>query len=266
MKKLLTGAALATSLLVSNASAIVGLVDIEVGAGIWSSQMSGTLGTDTLNVDFEKDLKLDASSNTYFFAKFDHFIPVVPNLRYENQALTVSGTGTLAVPVAIPGLSTGLVASAPTTSNISLNMQDLTFYWGVPGLNTLTLGILDIEFGVDLKLIEGKLAFSAAGTESKVPDFSEPLPMGYLAAVVDIPFVDVVLEGSYKTLPLGDSGKVEEIKVKAAWTLPIPTPLIDWNIEGGYKQFSIELADDKISKTQFKIANSGIFYGLNVAF
>ncbi len=261
MKKVLAGMALASSLLISEASAIAGLVDIEVGAGLWSSQMSGTLGDKTTSFDFEKDLGLDKTSNTYYYARFDHFVPLLPNLRYEKQAFSTSGKGNKAG--TIPG--TAISLGANTNTDITLDQQDLTFYWGIPGLGVLTGGILDIEFGVDVKLLDGSFGFNVAGVKQNPIDISATLPLAYLGVLVDIPFIDMGLEGSIKKIAFKDSS-LEEVKLKVDYVLPIPTPLIDFSVEAGLKTLHLQIADSSISKTEFNLDNSGIFYGLNVKF
>jgi len=265
MKKAMIGAFAALSMAATSANAIAGLVDIEIGGGVWNASPSGqvTYGkTNPTEIDFADDLNLDDSSNGYVYLRFDHFIPIVPNLRLEQQNYTTTGKGAISTGVTFGDIT--YTASADTKTDVTLNQQDVILYWGIPGLNALTAGILDIELGIDVKTIDGEITLtSSEGTDTV--DFNVPVPMGYAAVLVDIPFIPVGLEVSSKMISYGDS-KIQDTKAKVDVTLPLPIPLVELAFEGGMKQQTIEISDDLVDDLNVKFETSGIFFGANLKF
>lgn len=263
MKKAIIGTFAALSMAATSANAIAGLVDVEIGAGVWNASPSGQItygpAATAGEVDFADDLKLDDSSNSYMYLRLDHFIPIVPNVRLEQQNYTTTGEGSVSATFG------DVTLSGATETDVTLNQQDIILYWGIPGVNALTAGILDIEFGIDVKQIDGELTLTDVDGDTDTVDFSVPVPMGYAAVLVDIPFIPVALEVSSKMLAAGDS-KIQDTKAKVDVTLPLPIPLIDLAIEGGMKQQTIQIADDLVDDLDMKFENSGIFFGANVKF
>ena len=262
MKKVIISAFAALTMAVTSANAIAGLVDIEIGAGTWNASPSGqiTYGKTTpTEIDFADDLNLDDSSNGYMYVRIDHFIPIVPNVRIEQQNYTTSGDGLVSANFG------DVTLSGATKTDVTLNQQDLILYWGIPGLNALTAGILDIELGIDVKKIDGELTLTDATNNTDTVDFSVPVPMGYAAVLVDIPFIPVGLEVSTKMLGMGNS-KIQDTKAKVDVTLPLPIPLIELAVEAGMKQQTIQIADDLVNDLDMKFETSGVFFGANVKF
>lgn len=261
MKKVIISTVAALTMAVTSANAIAGLVDIQIGGGVWNASPSGqiTYGkTNPTEVDFADDLNLDDSSNSYMYLRFDHFIPIVPNVRIEQQNYSTSGKGLVSANFG------DVTISGNTNTDVTLNQQDFILYWGIPGLNALTAGILDIELGIDVKKIDGELTLDD-GTNTDSVDFSVPVPMGYAAVLVDIPFIPVGLEVSTKMLSSGNS-KIQDNKAKVDVTLPLPIPLIELAVEAGMKQQTIQIADDLVNDLDMKFETSGIFFGANVKF
>ena len=258
MKKLIITAAAGLTFFASQASAIAGLVDVEVGGGTWGPTLTGDVayGANATEMDLEKDLGIESDANSYMYMRFDHFIPIVPNLRVDIQNYTATGTGTAT------GDFNGVTFGTDTTTDITLNQTDIILYWGIPGVNALTAGILDIEFGIDVKQIEGEIALTSASASAEPADFSASIPLLYAAVLVDIPFIPVALEVSAKQL----GSIVNETKAKIDFTLPLPIPLIDIGIEAGMKQQTIAITDDIVEDLEVTIDNSGVFFGANVKF
>ena len=257
--------ALGASLMLSttSASALAGLVTVDAGGGMWmskfnSSSIKGVVsGTD---VEITTDLKNDNS--TYWYLRLDHFIPVVPNVRVEGLNFTTKGTATGSATI----LGQDLTLSN-STANITLNQIDYTAYWGIMGLNTLTLGVLDVEWGVNVKMLDGSIEM---GTLNKA--FQAPIPMAHLGVIVDaghlIPVVPVPkITAIYRTI----GGVVSDMDIKASWALPIPTPIITFGFELGYRQQTIDTSATYIQNLSSDIPNinfdySGAYFGANIGF
>jgi outer membrane protein len=244
---LLTAAALSVS---ANAGV---LLDAEVGAGMWNPAPSGTINYGE-SIDLEKDLGLDSSTNGYLYAQFDHFIPIIPNVRVEQQSLTLDSTYNLS------SVDFGTESfSGDTNIKLDLTQQDLVLYWGIPGLNLLTIGMFDVDFGIDVKKFSGSISL-----DDEVADLDFIVPMGYLAAKVDLPYIPLI-RASYKTITYKDSS-ISDAMVKMSFDLPIPIPLIDIRADLGYKTQSIVLDTDLSDSLSTDITFSGVFFGINAKF
>jgi len=258
MKKILLSSVVAMGL-ASTVNAGV-IVDFEAGAGMWSASPSGEINYDGRNLDLENDLGLDSSTNNYLYADFSHFVPLIPNVRVERQELKVDATKQLAN--AKFGDKT---YNENTTTSVDLTQNDLILYWNIPGLKLLTAGILKVDFGIDLKQFDGSVSLDAPVVGESVADMSFVVPMGYVAATVDPPFIPATISASYKTLSY-DGSSISDMMAKLSVNLPIPIPLIDIKADIGYKEQSLVI-DPSLSDTlDADIKFKGMFFGLSAKF
>ena len=250
---LATVAAIGTS---ANAGVIL---DFEAGIGMWDAAPSGSMSYTGSNIDLENTLGLENSSNMYMYADFNHFIPIIPNLRVEKQDLIMDSTKAI----------TGLVFDSKTyakdtKTNLDLSQQDLILYWGIPGLNILTAGIVDINFGLDLKQFKGGITLSD-DTDERTADIDFVVPMGYVAATIDHPFIPATLSASYKTISYKDSS-LKDIMAKVSVNLPIPLPFVDIKAEVGYKKQTLDLDKDLTDSLSANLEFSGLILGISAKF
>lgn len=260
MKKVLlsTISALTIATTSLNAGAIV---DIEVGAGSWMAETSGGFkykGGDSF--DMKDTLGIDDSTNTYFYADFNHFVPLIPNLRLENQALTQDATKQ------ISNLNFGSQSyNGSTKTNLDLSQTDYILYWGIPGLKLLSAGILDVKWGLNLKQFDGYIELNETNAGKTRANLDFLVPMGYLAAKINPPFIPASIEASTKVISYKGSS-LDDTMVKASFNLPIPVPLIDFKLDVGYKTQTLDLDDDLSDDFNGKIENKGMFAGISAKF
>lgn len=261
MKKMVKKIAL-TTILTSTITANAGvLVDAEVGAGVWGSSPSGNIhyGDKGSNIDLENDLGLKTSSNTYIYAYFEHFIPILPNIRVEQQQLKIDGNKLNSITF------DNKVYTGDIDTNLDLTQNDFTLYWGIPGINLFTGGILDVNFGINVKQFQGYVKIDSSLTEASKANLNFFVPMGYLAAVVDIPVLPIKVSANYKTISYKDSS-LRDMMVKVSFKLPIPEPIIDFSIDLGYKKQSLIISKDLSDNLNTDIKFEGPFIGLNAKF
>jgi len=263
MKKI-SKIALAT-IITSTISANAGVIlDAEVGAGVWNSSPSGTIhyGDNGSNIDLENDLGLESNSNTYLYAYFEHFIPLIPNARVEQQKLKISGTSKPITSLTFNGNK----YETKINTDLDLTQNDFTVYWGIPGINLFTAGILDVNFGINLKQFQGHIQLDETLTDtSDKVDLDFFVPMGYLAAVVDVPILPIKFNANYKTISYKDSA-LRDIMAKVSLELPLPIPLIDFSIDVGYKKQTLSISKDLSDNLNTDIKFEGPFVGLNAKF
>jgi outer membrane protein len=255
MKKILLSS-VASVMLATAASAAI---DVEVGAGIWNPSLSGDVkygATAQESTNFN-DLGLDGSdsTNTYIYADFSHFVPLIPNIRVEKLSYEIDGKSTLTTPI-------NFGDSTFTTTNTSVTMEqtDIIAYWNVPLIETVTAGVVDLNFGLDIKKVTGDVTVNSVKAS-----FDEPLPLLYLNARIDIPFAPVKLEATTKRISY-DNASVADNEAKINIELPIPSPLITFSADIGYKSQEIVIPDNLVDNLDVDVKTSGLFFGVNVGF
>jgi len=260
-KKLITIGSIALTLLTTTANAGV-LLDFEVGAGSWNAKPSGNIDYGT-NIDIQDDLGLNDSNNIYLYADFNHFVPIIPNIRIEQQNLEMDATANL-------GNITfnNTTYNGSTATKLDLKQQDLLLYWGVPALKLATAGMLRVDFGIDLKKFDGSIVLDSKvnnNTQSETANIDFIIPMGYIGATFDPPLIPASLSASYKTIRY-DGSSINDIMAKVSIDLPIPLPLIDIKLDLGYKQQSLVISESVSDNLTADIKFSGMFFGISAKF
>jgi outer membrane protein len=261
MKKIILSSIAAVGIMTSANAGMV--IDVTAGAGMWNAAPSGYVNGGSngdTNFDLETDAGLEESSNLYYYIDVDHFVPLLPNVRIERQELTMDATKSMNIQFLGKNFNAG-----DTKTSLDLGQNDLSLYWGVPGLNLLTAGILDVGFGLNLKQFNGSVELSNtnAGTENVDMDFV--VPMGYLSATVDPPFIPAKVFASYKTISYKDSS-LNDIAAKVMINLPIPLPLIDFTADIGYKEQSLTIDESLSDDINVDIKFSGVTFGISAKF
>ena len=80
-------------------------------------------------------------------------------------------------------------ANAPFASELKLDHYDVGFYYGIPGLKIATAGILNVDLGLDLRIIDFKERITgqdatSGQTVTQSESFIFPAPMLYLGLQV----------------------------------------------------------------------------------
>ena len=243
MKKVLSTLVCAV-VLATTASA--DLLRVELGAGSWSQTTKGGLSY-TANSATAADISDESTaSQTYAWALFKHFVPIVPNLRVEYASVSTTGLAS--------GSFRGF--DLPVSAETSLDMTQLDV---IPYYNILDNTFwTTIDLGFSIKMIE---IAQASGTDSyDYPAIA--VPLGYARARVEVPFTGVGAEADMKIISAGDN-EISDMRVKVDYTFDI-TPLIQPGIEVGYRVQTILLDDTKGTKVDYEF--SGIYAGLMLRF
>lgn len=151
---------------------------VDAAVGGWAYDPSGHLAYKGDSLDLENDLGYEDKSGAMVRAKFDLPTPM-PNLYFMATPMSFEGSG-------MKGFRFGDVTfnpSVPFDSKLELNQYDIAFFYAVPLLQTASMDTLNIEYGINLKLLDvyAEVKQDSLGLqESK--SLSAPLPMIYLAA------------------------------------------------------------------------------------
>ncbi len=213
-------------------------IGVYAGAGSWSAEPDGSVGTDAEPITAQ-ELGLEKDSNTYFYFALEHPVPVIPNVRIAKTELVTSGSAVVTREFQLDEVT--FVGNADTRSEVDLSHTDVTLYYEV----------LDNWVSFDVGLT-GRIMDAYARVEGTVQETGEEgfesielegtLPMLYTRARFDLPFSGWHVGGTLNYV--GYSGDTFTDLDMSVGYLSDGLAL-DVGFEVGYRQFKIEVDDDE---------------------
>ncbi len=229
---------------------------LEVGVGYWRQTPSGTLEykpvSTTDNLDLKNDLNYDSKNKPFARVKVE--LPLfLPNLYFMATPMEFKGTGSKNASFTYGGQT--FTGNVPFDSKLKLDHYDLAFYYPLPFLNTATLGVLNVELGLNARIIdfEGTIdQQSTATTASK--KMTIPVPMVYAGIQVK-PIKTFSVEAEGRGVSYGANHYYDiigRLKIK---------PVGPLFISGGYRYESIKI-DQSDVKADIKFAGPFVEAGV----
>jgi len=267
MKRFLSCMLIAVFLMFPVASSALPGIDIEAAVGGWRQTPSGDLSyvsgvydiEDTL--DLENDFGFEEETRVTGRLKIE--LPVVPTVYVVAAPMDFEGVGEKSV--AFEFGDTRFEAGESISSKLTLNQYDIGLYYGIPFLKTATSGKLNIDLGVNVRIMDinaevtGQVRDSTTGfnyTETHSKSVMAPIPMLYLAVQFK-PVDRFAVEAEARGISTGDDkiySLVGRVKVK------VLGPAF---VAGGYRYDVIKVEEeDVIVDTTF----SGPFLEAGVQF
>lgn len=238
--------ALALTVLLASTQSQADVLGAGLGTGIWTSGPVGTVTTNSNEFDVEKDTGLDASNNNYVWAYFNHPVPLIPNIRLESTQVTSSGNGSQSVTFQ------GQTFNSDNQTDLNLNQVDVLLYWGVP------LPIVDINYGFGAKQFTGDLTITDSNNNRETTDLDGTVPVGYLAAIANIPSLPLSVSADIKTL-----GSIyNDTTLKARYD--ITSFGLKLGIEAGYRNQALKT--DEMGDIDVDMKIDGYFAGVTLVF
>lgn len=192
MKKALFSLAATAAILSSSQADTLG---VEAGIGIWQTDLSGYIKKGTDSFDLKDDLGYgDSETNNYFYASFEHPIPLVPNIKIQHTKLKQSATGTMTKTATFNGKS--FSASANVDSNLQLNQTDFILYY------ELLENWINLDLGLNAKHLNASINLKSGSTETK-ESIDTVIPMLYAKAKFDLPFTGLSAESDISYITMG---------------------------------------------------------------
>lgn len=226
------------------------VLGIYAGADLWQSRNSGHFANDEPMQQF--DFK-NRSQQAYYLA-FEHFIPIVPNLRLQQVSLQTEGSVRLADAFSFAGED--FHAGGQLTSSISLRNTDYIFYYEL-----FDNPLFSFDLGISAKHLKGDFVVASAGAGATAP-LNQWLPMLYLNTKVGIltTGLEVFLAGSISAVK---DGQLYDAQVGVAYQL-VDALLVDARLKLGFRamDLSLEGLDNLYADMTFK----GLFAGIELHF
>lgn len=228
VKRILIGSlALSMGLVLQTANADT--LGFRAGTGIWQPESSGTFRHGGGDIDLKNDLYLKDEDQQYVYALLEHPIPLIPNIKISQTALSSKGTGDVATEYVF-GTSTYTV-STPVTTEMVLDHSDITAYWRILD------NWLNFDLGITARKFDGKLTVTAGGVTEQT-NIDKTLPMLYTSIGIELPFVEDLFIGIESNVLSLDGHTISDITTKISYTTSY---LIGFEV--GYRAFAIKLDD-----------------------
>jgi outer membrane protein len=233
-------------------------VGVEFAVGVWEQSPQGQLSFEEIfesdNLDLEDDLNYD--DETRLFARLKIDMPaVIPNIYLMATPMDFDATSQLNRNVKFGDIV--IPINVPFSSELILDHFDVALYYGIPGLETATADLLNVEIGINIRVYDfvGKVDVPSLGlTESG--DFTAPVPMIYLGAQLR-PLEKLAIEAEARGIVFGDD-KGYSLIGRLKWK--VFGPLF---IAGGYRYDKIDIEEDDFT---LDIDFSGLFAEAGFAF
>lgn len=202
----------------------------------WMPEATGSYGTQGNQVAYD----LEDEGQLQLAVALHHPIPLIPNIRLERQELETTGFRS--------GSDNG------TQHTLDLQHDTVTLYYRL-----LDNQLARIHFGVSAKRFDGYVGETLSGNGFKV---DETIPTGYLMGSLGLPFSGLSVYARGHLLAFDDN-KVQDIEAGVQYRL-FNTPLLDGNLQVGYRAFNLELDNVAGLYTDFEF--KGPFVGFQLHF
>jgi outer membrane protein len=176
-KKLFITVLILSMLVIPQIAASAGM---EIAVGLWYQEPSGNMGYKGESLSVEKELKYDDETKPYGRLKINTPL-ALPNIYLMATPMEYEGNGEKNVNFTFGDVTFN--GSVPFDSKVKLDHYDIGLYYGLPFIKTLTLNMLNVDVGIDARIIDFKAEINQQSTsrkESKSLTFV--VPMGYAAA------------------------------------------------------------------------------------
>lgn len=227
------------------------LLSVEVGAGNWTHDPSGSfkynVGGSGDQIDLASDLGLKEEDDSYLYALFRHPAPLIPNIKIMNSAMSHAGTGTSTFNFG------GTSYSTSYTTKFSLDHTDITAFWNLWDTAGLTL-----DLGLTARQLDGKVSVDDGSTLTET-NIDGTVPMLY-ASVALSPIDSLRISAEMSYLGAGDTAFTDSTAKISYY----PTGLLGFGIEAGVRKMNLEL--DNQNGNYANADFSGSFIGLTFKF
>jgi len=204
-----------------------------VGGGLWDYDSTGTFGTTGDDViDVESDLNFSSQQDAYVWAAFEHFVPIIPNIRVEAASMGSDGAAT--------NLNYGGVnVSGP--ASVNLDTAEAILYY------RLLDNWVSLDLGISVRNVDGDFIIA-----SEKVSISETIPMLYGSVQFELPLSGFSVGGDISIINYSGS-EYRDVRLRAVYEIGII------GFEAGYKTSTIVL--DDVSGVTADLEFSGLMLG-----
>lgn len=215
-------------------------LDIEAALGLWHQEPSGSLGYKGASLNLTDELNFGSEDKLMGRVKLN--LPALPGLYFVGTRTEFKGEGETSAPFTFGNIL--FLPGVPFDSKLQYNHYDIAVFYPIPLLKTATLSRLNLELGVNARIVDFRARISQLGV-SQSEDITVVVPMLY-AGVQVRPVKFLSIEAEARGLAISSQHVADFIgRVKIR-----PFPLVF--LAGGYRYEDIEI-DQSGLKADFEI-------------
>lgn len=216
-------------------------IGFEAAGGLSPISPSGNIAYKGIALDLKNDLNYGKMNSLYGRVKVD--LPLFfPNIYLMVTPMKFDGQGKKTASFRYGDL--GFSADVSFDSTLKLDHYDGAFFYGVPALKTATAGKINVELGLNVRIIDFKTEIKQTVISSPTPfeqskSLTLPVPMGYLALQLS-PIDLLKLEGEFRGITYSSDHYYDlagRVKIKAFKFL---------FVAGGYKYQTIKIDQNDV--------------------
>ena len=193
-KKILLASAIAAAVSVPVHADAIG---IYVGAQAWQNEAKGGFAENTNLASFA----FKEQTNSSFYAKFEHPLPLIPNLRLRTGTLEGPGAANLSSSFDFEGKTYN--SATELTTNLDFVNSDVTLYWEI-----LDNDLVGFDIGLTAKYLSGDFSVTGTTNSGQATSFEDAslwIPMAYVSTKIAIPMTGVFVYGDVNFVSYDDN-------------------------------------------------------------
>ncbi|MCF8037584.1 MAG: TIGR04219 family outer membrane beta-barrel protein [Desulfobacteraceae bacterium] len=218
-------------------AAALPLIDMEAAVGGWGTSPSGSMAYKGESLDLEDDFNYDDETALTGRLKIDMPL-VIPNIYLMATPLEYEGTGSYDAASEFDFGDETIDATQDFDSRLTLDTYDIGLFYNVPLLETVTLGRLDMEAGLNARIIDAEAVVEQDGLYEKKSE-TLPLPMLYVGLGL-YPVERFGLEAEARGISYGD---YELVSLIGRLKVKVVGPLF---VSGGYRYDTYDIEEDDL--------------------
>jgi outer membrane protein len=204
---------------------------IYAGAGSWQSEYSGDVGQTSASLN---DLGVDDNNNSFYYIAVEHPIPLIPNIKLQQNDISSRQTGTLSNDFNLNNQS--FPAGTAVTTDFDLSYTDAVLYYEILD------NWLNLDVGVTVRKYSGELIAQSLNASDSV-DVDVTLPLGYARFQFDLPLTGFSA-GLEANLIRYQDNSISDYSAKISYMFD---SALDLGVEVGYKTTSIQIDEDDVN-------------------
>lgn len=252
MKKTLMWLSLGAAFVTGSAQADT-VLGIYVGADGWNSATKGSFA-DTAQLH---SFNFEDKTQTSFYLALEHPIPLIPNVKLQQNKLEAAGTTTLDADFSFA--DTVFNAGTVMQNQVDFSNTDYILYYEI-----LDNDLVSIDLGVNAKHLDGDVlvAQTTGNGQSASQNVSQLIPMVYSSVAVGLPLTGLELyaQGSFVSY---DGSRLYDVQGGVAYAL-LDNLAVDLKLKAGYRAVNLRL--DDIDSLYADIEFSGVYAGVELHF
>lgn len=252
MKKTLVWLSLGTALLTGSAQADT-VLGIYIGADGWNSAVEGGFA-DTSQL---QTFNFEDKTQTSFYVALEHPIPLIPNLKLQQNKLEAAGSTTLNADFSFA--DTVFNAGTELHNQVDFSSTDYILYYEI-----LDNDLVSIDLGVNAKHLDGDVMVAQASSDGQnaTQNVSQFIPMLYSSVAVGLPLTGLELyaQGSFVSY---DGSRLYDVQGGMAYAL-LDNQAVDLKLKAGYRAVNLRL--DDIDDLYADVKFTGVYAGVELHF